>query len=119
MIKRQHPATPDAQIGDDNAALLPMRTVAALTGIKVGTLRIWELGYHLLTPVRTDTGHRSHTQRDVAKLNEVQRLHDCGIRICQVSAHLAERRRTRVRRRRHRRQHRSAARLGHHSRKIK
>lgn len=90
MIKRQHSLTQDAQVDDDDAALLPIRTVAALTGIKTGTLRIWELRYHLLTPVRTDTGHRLYTQRDVAKLNEVQRLLDGGISIGQVSAHLAE-----------------------------
>jgi DNA-binding transcriptional MerR regulator len=52
--------------------------VSAQTGISVPTLRAWERRYGLLTPARTDGGHRLYAQADVARVRRVQALVDRG-----------------------------------------
>ncbi|MCB1806061.1 MAG: MerR family DNA-binding transcriptional regulator, partial [Candidatus Competibacteraceae bacterium] len=39
-------------------SMVPIRTVASLTGVNPVTLRAWERRYNLLRPTRTAKGHR-------------------------------------------------------------
>jgi DNA-binding transcriptional MerR regulator len=65
-------------------SLLPIRTVANLTGINPVTLRAWERRYNLIAPQRTPKGHRLYTQEDVELIRQVLELLDQGISISQV-----------------------------------
>ncbi len=64
--------------------LLPIRTVAVLTGVNAITLRAWERRYKLITPRRTPKGHRLFTQQDVARINRVVELLNQGISVSHV-----------------------------------
>lgn len=65
-------------------SLLPIRTVANLTGVNPVTLRAWERRYNLITPQRTPKGHRLYTEDDVELIKQVLDLLDQGISISQV-----------------------------------
>src|SRR5210317_1381381 len=65
-------------------SMLPIRTVANLTGINPVTLRAWERRYNLITPQRTPKGHRLYTEDDVEFIRQVLELLDQGISISQV-----------------------------------
>lgn len=65
-------------------SLLPIRTVANLTGVNPVTLRAWERRYNMVTPQRTPKGHRLYTEDDVERIKEVLNLLDQGISISQV-----------------------------------
>ena len=65
-------------------SLLPIRTVANLTGVNPVTLRAWERRYNLITPQRTPKGHRLYTEQDVELIKQVLDLLDQGISISQV-----------------------------------
>jgi DNA-binding transcriptional MerR regulator len=65
-------------------SMLPIRTVANLTGINPVTLRAWERRYNLITPQRTPKGHRLYTEEDVDLIKQVLELLDQGISISQV-----------------------------------
>jgi DNA-binding transcriptional MerR regulator len=65
-------------------SLLPIRTVANLTGVNPVTLRAWERRYNLITPQRTPKGHRLYTEDDVELIKRVLDLLDQGISISQV-----------------------------------
>ncbi len=65
-------------------SLLPIRTVADLTGVNPVTLRAWERRYNLITPQRTPKGHRLYTEEDVEHIRHVLELLEQGISISQV-----------------------------------
>ena len=65
-------------------SLLPIRTVATLTGINPVTLRAWERRYKLITPQRTPKGHRLYSGADVELIKQVLDLLAQGISISQV-----------------------------------
>ncbi len=67
----------------------PIRTVAALTGVKAITLRAWERRYGLIRPARTGKGHRLYSHDDVERIRRVLALLDRGIQISRVGAVLA------------------------------
>jgi MerR family transcriptional regulator, light-induced transcriptional regulator len=75
------PATPLAQF--------PIRTVAALTGVKAITLRAWERRYGLIRPGRTGKGHRLYSHGDIEQIRRVLSLLDRGVQISRVGAILA------------------------------
>jgi len=78
---------PQSQLTDKPitpGSMLPIRTVANLTGINPVTLRAWERRYNLITPQRTPKGHRLYTQDDVDLIKQVLELLDQGISISQV-----------------------------------
>jgi MerR family transcriptional regulator, light-induced transcriptional regulator len=64
----------------------PIRTVAALTGVKVITLRAWERRYGLIRPGRTGKGHRLYTHAHVERIRRVLALLDRGVQISRVAA---------------------------------
>ena len=59
--------------------LLPMRTIASLTGVNPVTLRAWERRYGLLRPVRTPKGHRLYTHEHVERIRRVLALVERGV----------------------------------------
>lgn len=59
----------------------PIGTAARLAGIPPETLRIWERRYALLSPGRTDGGHRLYSEEDVNLLRAVRSLVESGMRI--------------------------------------
>ena len=63
---------------------LPIRTIAALTGVNAVTLRAWERRYGLIRPVRTPTGHRLYTPDDVERIRRVLALVERGVSISRV-----------------------------------
>ncbi len=67
-----------------SGSLLPIRTIASLTGVNPVTLRAWERRYNLITPQRTPKGHRLYTEDDVERIRRVLDLLDQGISISQV-----------------------------------
>jgi DNA-binding transcriptional MerR regulator len=82
--------TADRPVTDDgNAGLVPIGTVAELTGINPITLRAWERRHGLIRPRRTATGRRMYSPADVALIRRILELLDRGMRIGQVGAELA------------------------------
>ena len=78
------PQTQQAEKSIVPGSMLPIRTVADLTGINPVTLRAWERRYNLITPQRTPKGHRLYTEDDVELIKQVLDLLDQGISISQV-----------------------------------
>jgi len=66
----------------------PMRTVAALTGVKPVTLRAWERRYGLIRPHRTPSGHRLYSATEIERIRQILALLDRGMSIGQVGAAL-------------------------------
>ncbi len=62
----------------------PIRTIATMTGVKPVTLRAWETRYGLLKPIRTESGHRLYTDRDIETIQKALALRARGIPIRQV-----------------------------------
>ncbi|MBV8854160.1 MAG: MerR family transcriptional regulator [Sinobacteraceae bacterium] len=67
-----------------SAERFPIRTVAALTGVKPITLRAWERRYGVIRPARTRTGHRLYSHGDIEQIRRVLALLDRGIQISRV-----------------------------------
>jgi len=67
----------------------PIRTIAAMTGVKPVTLRAWETRYGLLNPIRTESGHRLYTDADIETVQKALALRARGIPIRQVPDILA------------------------------
>jgi len=62
----------------------PIRTIAAMTGVKPVTLRAWETRYGLLNPIRTESGHRLYTDSDIETVQKALALRARGVPIRQV-----------------------------------
>lgn len=73
--------------GDDE--LLPIREVSRLTGVNSVTLRAWERRYGLITPTRTEGGHRLYTQADVETVRSILMWTERGIAVSKVGKVLA------------------------------
>ena len=63
---------------------LPIRTIAALTGVNPITLRAWERRYGLIRPARTSKGHRLYTHDHVEQIRRVLALVERGVPISRV-----------------------------------
>jgi MerR family transcriptional regulator, light-induced transcriptional regulator len=61
-----------------------IKTVSLATGIPSTTLRAWERRYHLITPMRTRSGYRVYSDRDIAMLARVKALVDEGLKISEA-----------------------------------
>lgn len=59
-------------------AVLRIGEVSRRTGVAVPTLRAWERRYGLLSPERTDGGHRLYSEQDISRVRGMQRLLDAG-----------------------------------------
>jgi DNA-binding transcriptional MerR regulator len=80
----------DTEKAGTPAGMLPIRTVASLTGVNPVTLRAWERRYNLVTPHRTPKGHRLYTRENVEFIKQVLELLDQGISISQVKPLLGQ-----------------------------
>ena len=69
--------------------LLPMRDVVSLTGINPVTLRAWERRHGLISPQRTEGGHRLYTPGDVQRIRDILRWTANGLPISKVGDRLA------------------------------
>ena len=65
-------------------SMVPIRTIASLTGVNPVTLRAWERRYNLLCPTRTAKGHRLYSMADVELIKQVLTLLEGGMSISQV-----------------------------------
>lgn len=61
-----------------------IQSVADKTGVNVVTLRAWERRYALLSPMRTEKGHRLYTFADIERILQILELTAQGIPISQV-----------------------------------
>jgi len=77
-IERQAAVSPSRSA---SAAVFPIRTVAALTGVNPVTLRAWERRYGLVKPLRTASGRRMYTQADIDTLQRALALVQRGVAI--------------------------------------
>ena len=65
-------------------ANMPIRTIAALTGVRAVTLRAWERRYGLVRPARTPKGHRLYSAQHVERIRRVLALVERGVPIGRV-----------------------------------
>ncbi len=75
--------------GLQGLGLYPIRTVSRLTGVPSVTLRAWERRYRLITPTRTEKGHRLYTEADIERVRQVLALMERGVGVGQVGPFLA------------------------------
>jgi len=61
-------------------------TVSEMTGIPRNTLLAWERRYNLLSPDRTESGYRTYSDEDVAKLRQIKEWLDQGYKISEAIA---------------------------------
>jgi len=73
-----------ANTQDAEAELYPIRTVSTLTGVNPVTLRAWERRYGLITPVRTDGGHRLYSRTDIDSIHRIVAAVGSGVSVGQV-----------------------------------
>ena len=67
-------------------AIYSIKDLENLSGIKAHTLRIWEQRYHLLNPVRTETGIRTYTDIDLKRILNIATLQNKGgIKISKIA----------------------------------
>ena len=79
----------DDEVGVRGLGLYPIRTVSRLTGVPPVTLRAWERRYRLITPTRTEKGHRLYTDADIERVRQVLALMERGVGVGQVGPFLA------------------------------
>ncbi|HPB76338.1 MAG TPA: MerR family transcriptional regulator, partial [Chromatiaceae bacterium] len=75
--------------GVQGFGLYPIRTVSRRTGVPSVTLRAWERRYGLITPTRTEKGHRLYTEADIERVRQVLALIEQGVGVGQVGPFLA------------------------------
>lgn len=62
-----------------------IKAVAHMAGITEPTLRAWEKRYSILTPKRTESGHRRYTRRDIYRVMWLKNRLEEGMSISQAS----------------------------------
>lgn len=70
--------------------LFPIRELSARTQVNTVTIRAWERRYGLLTPMRTDKGHRLYSEDDVKKVEKILSLIARGVSVGKVKAMLKQ-----------------------------
>lgn len=75
--------------GPPRPGLYPIRTLSRLTGVPAVTLRAWERRHRLLTPTRTEKGHRLYSEADVDRVRQVLALLERGVAVGQAGSLLA------------------------------
>jgi MerR family transcriptional regulator, light-induced transcriptional regulator len=79
---------PDAALSDpdlDLHDLYPIREVSRLTGVNPVTLRAWERRYGLLSPHRTESGHRLYSMADIERVRAVTAWIERGVAVSKVA----------------------------------
>lgn len=70
--------------------LLPMREIVRLTGVNPVTLRAWERRYGLVSPIRTEGGHRLYTRDDLQTIQDILLWSDRGMAVSKIGELLAK-----------------------------
>jgi PAS domain S-box-containing protein len=70
---------------------LTLKAVSERTGIPAATVRTWERRYSFLHPLRSSSGYRLYSKEDIARILEIKRLLEQGVRISEAMAAVAER----------------------------
>ena len=58
-----------------------IQQVSTRCGIPAVTLRAWERRYGLLSPGRTEKGHRRYSEADMARIQQIQQWLERGVQI--------------------------------------
>ena len=64
--------------------IFSISSVSGITGVNAVTLRAWERRYGLVSPARTEAGHRLYTEEDVERIKLILNMLDKGIAISRV-----------------------------------
>jgi len=72
-----------------NTELFPIREVSRLTGVNPVTLRAWERRYGLISPTRTESGHRLYSQADIDNIRTITDWIERGVSVSKVGRILA------------------------------
>ncbi|MFO7705605.1 MAG: MerR family transcriptional regulator [Halopseudomonas sp.] len=67
-----------------SSVMLPIREVSRMTGVNAVTLRAWERRYGLITPHRTEKGHRLYTEENVQQIQDILTWLGRGVAVGQV-----------------------------------
>ena len=70
--------------------LFPIRELSARTQVNTVTIRAWERRYGLLTPKRTEKGHRLYSEQDVKTVEAILALIARGVSVGKVKAMLKQ-----------------------------
>lgn len=74
----------------DESSCFPIRELSARTQVNTVTIRAWERRYGLLSPQRTDKGHRLYSETDVATIEKILSLVARGVPLRKVKALLGQ-----------------------------
>jgi MerR family transcriptional regulator, light-induced transcriptional regulator len=66
-------------------AIYSIKAVAHMAGITEPTLRAWEKRYNILSPGRTESGHRRYTKRDIYRVIWLRQRLEEGMSISQAA----------------------------------
>lgn len=66
-------------------AIYSIKAVAHMAGVTEPTLRAWEKRYSILTPGRTESGHRRYTKRDIYRVMWLKQRLEEGMSISQAA----------------------------------
>ncbi len=69
---------------DPDIERFPIRELVRRTGVNASTLRAWETRHQLLTPVRTESGHRLYSERDAQRVRRLRELLALGHGLAQA-----------------------------------
>ncbi|MDJ0847624.1 MAG: MerR family transcriptional regulator [Myxococcota bacterium] len=75
----------EARAIDHDAGRYRIGTVAQLTGLSPDTIRAWERRYETVAPLRSEGGTRMYSESDVARLQLMRALTDCGEQIGSIA----------------------------------
>ncbi|WP_339843805.1 MerR family transcriptional regulator [uncultured Halopseudomonas sp.] len=64
--------------------MIPIREVCKATGVNPVTLRAWERRYGLITPHRTEKGHRLYTEANIRQIQDILLWLSRGVTVSQV-----------------------------------
>ncbi|WDE13560.1 MerR family transcriptional regulator [Thalassomonas haliotis] len=79
-----------AMSNENQQIYFPIRELSARTNVNTVTLRAWERRHGLLTPKRTEKGHRLYCEQDVAIIEKVLALVARGVPLGKVKPLLKE-----------------------------
>ncbi len=71
--------------GDQDPGRYRIGTVAQLTGLSPDTIRAWERRYETVAPTRSQGGTRLYSEGDVARLQLMRALTECGEQIGSIA----------------------------------
>ena len=77
----------DAPTWYSPAVAYRIKTVAARTGVRAETLRVWERRYGLVSPQRSETGYRLYSEDDIEILGRVKDWVDSGLSVGEAVSH--------------------------------